>query len=214
MNCYRNARLGIASVFALVTLLFSVGVASAHEHRELGEYTVEVGFMFEPALVNEPNGLFLAVVKGDEETGTPVEGLAETLDAEITYGGETKVVALRGVFDSPGAYTADIIPTQEGAYTFRFFGTIEGMEIDESFTSGPETFAEVQSSENISFPASTDASDSAAADVKDTADSARTLAIVGIVVGVLGLAAGAAGMFMAMNARSARADTTTVSTVD
>lgn len=214
----RSARLGAASIVALVTLLFSVGVASAHEHREVGEYSLTVGFMSEPALVGEPNGISLEVIKGhvegDEDSGTPVEGLAETLKAEVTFAGESKQVDLRGVFGTPGAYKADIIPTQEGAYTFRFFGTIEGTDIDESFTSGPETFSEAQSTDSISFPAATEADGgSAVADAEDKADSARTLAIVGIVAGVLGLAAGAAGMLMAMNAKSARATGATTTTV-
>jgi len=211
VSSIRVSRLGITSIIVLVSLVFSGGVANAHEHREVGEYILTVGFSSEPALVNEPNGVSLEVISGDEETGTPVEGLAETLNAEITYAGETKQVELAAVFNAPGAYEANLIPTQEGAYTFRFFGTIEGVEIDESFTSGPDTFSEVLSTATISFPAATEAGNDAAADAQDDADSARTLAIIGIVVGVLGLAAGAASIAMAMNARTARAGTTTSS---
>jgi hypothetical protein len=209
---------GVASALAIGALIVAAPVASAHEHREVGEYTFNVGFMEEPALVNQPNGIFLEVVKSGEHAddegeeddghgGAPVEGLHETLTAEISYAGETKEVELREVFDIPGRYTADIIPTQEGTYTFRFFGTVEGTEVDESFTGGPDTFSEVESTANIAFPSAgiDSENNSAVADAEDAADSARTLAIVGIIAGVLGLAVGAAGLMMAMAARSTRA---------
>jgi hypothetical protein len=219
VNRKPNVRLGIASIFALAALLWSAGIASAHEHRDVGEYTLNVGFLSEPAIVDEPNGVSLGVVKGHdaavEDSGTPVEGLADTLKAEVSYGGETKEVELQAVFGTPGAYKADLFPTKEGAYTFRFFGTIEGTGVDESFTSGPETFDDVVSTADIAFPAVTDDADvqgSAVANAQDAADSARTLAIVGIAVGALGLLAGAVGLYMAMRDRPARAGTVTETT--
>jgi hypothetical protein len=197
----------IAVSVAAILLLGLAATASAHEHREVGDYEFTVGFNVEPALINEPNALSLDVQLGHGDDGTPVEGLQETLEAEVIFGGETKDLELRARFGQPGAYTADIIPTQEGAYSFRIFGTIEGTEIDETFTGGPDTFSEVASTESIAFPATAaeadDSANNAVSDAQDTADSARTLAIVGIIAGVLGLAAGAAGIMMAMNARKA-----------
>ncbi|MDQ3549220.1 MAG: hypothetical protein M3439_10435 [Chloroflexota bacterium] len=212
MNATVFRRLRAASL-SCVLLIALATVASAHEHREVGEYELTVGFAVEPALVNEPNGLSLAVQIGTEEDGPPVEGLQETLEAEITYAGETMPLELRASFGQPGSYTADVFPTAEGTYTFRIFGTIEGTEIDESFTGGPDTFSEVESTSAIAFPAtdaSTDGEEtttSEANEAQDTADSAQTLAIIGIIAGILGLAAGIAGAMMAMNARSVRATT-------
>ena len=214
-------RLLLASVLVVMLLAATAPAADAHEHREVGEYSFSVGFIEEPALVNEPNGLILEISRhtgeegeaeeGEEEEGTPIEGLEETLEAEISYAAETKPLELRPLFGAPGAYTADVIPTAIGAYTFRIFGTIEGMEVDESFTSGPETFSEVEAIDELTFPAAgTDASEGdsggATTDAQDAADSARTLAIGGIIVGLLGLAAGGAGIVMAMNARAQRSD--------
>ena len=216
-------RLLLASVLVVMLLAATAPTADAHEHREVGEYSLEVGFIEEPALVNQPNGLFLSVTThtgeesdataeaGEEEgeEGTPVEGLEETLQAEIIYAAETKALELRPIFDTPGAYTADVFPTATGAYTFRIFGTIEGMEVDESFTSGPETFSEIEAVDDIAFPAVASEGEStsgATADAQDAADSTRTLAIAGIIVGLLGLAAGGAGLMMAMNARAQGSD--------
>jgi hypothetical protein len=206
----RFRRPALATSLALLLILATASAASAHEHREVGEYELTVGFSNEPALAGEPNGLSLAVQAGHGDEGTPVEGLEETLQAEISFGGETMPLELRASFGEPGAYTADVIPTETGAYTFRIFGTIEDMQVDESFTSGPETFSEVESTDAISFPAPAAGEEGAtsAEDAKDTADSARTLAIIGLVAGVLGLIAGGSALAMAMSARAARQATT------
>ncbi len=201
----------LAVALSVMLLLGLAATASAHEHREVGEYEFTVGFSVEPALVNEPNGLSLDVQLGHGDDGTPVEGLQETLDAEITFAGETQDLELRASFGEPGSYTADVFPTAEGAYTFRIFGTIEGEDIDESFTSGPETFSEVESISAIAFPPVETGEEgdgsSAVSEAQDTADSAQTLAIIGIVAGLVGLAAGVTGAMMAKNARSARTTT-------
>jgi hypothetical protein len=213
MNTSITRRL-IAVAISAVLLLGLAATASAHEHREVGDYEFTVGFTGEPALVGEPNGLSLDVQLGHGDDGTPVEGLQETLDAEVMFAGETKPLELRARFGQPGSYVADLLPTAEGTYSFRIFGTIEGADIDETFTGGPDTFSEVESTESIAFPAVAAADEdsgesSAVSEAQDTADSARTLAIIGIIAGVLGLAAGAAGVMMAMNARNTRATTDT-----
>jgi hypothetical protein len=125
----------------------------------------------------------------------------------VRHGGDTKQLELRAAFGDPGLYVSDFIPTATGAYTYHITGEIEGMAIDEEFTSGPETFSEVESKDALSFPAVTAAggAGSAVDDARDTADSARTLAIAGLAVGVLGLVAGAAGLLAATKARAARA---------
>lgn len=217
MLSLRYPRQMVSGVVALILALTISSSVSAHEHREIGDYSLEVGFREEPALAGFENGLFLGVTRHVEDTtppatatseteaeeGPPVEGLEATLRAEISYGSATKELEIRPVVGSPGVYTADVIPMETGAYTFRIFGTIEGTAIDESFTGGPETFAEVVSTDSIAFPSSGDTVESGASDVQDTADSARTLAIVGIVTSVLGLAVGAAGLFIATRVRSA-----------
>lgn len=200
-------RFSVAASLAALVLLLTSSLASAHEHRDVGDYTVTVGFLNEPALVDEPNGLYLRIEHGHEDEGeavTPVEGLASALKADVRFGSETRELTLRAAFGDPGLYVSDFIPTAEGAYTFRITGTIEDTPIDEEFTSGPETFSEVEGKDTMNFPAVGGDTDNAVSDAQDTADSARTLAIAGIIVGVLGLAAGIAGLMAAMNARSTR----------
>ena len=68
----------------------------------------------------------------------PVTGLEDTLQVEVTHvaTGQSTVMALAPLYERPGAYTADFIPTQPGGYRFRFFGSIEGQPFDEALRVG------------------------------------------------------------------------------
>lgn len=204
-------RLTIALLAALTALLGTVAAASAHETRQVGDYQLTVGFLNEPAILEEPNGLSLAVQQGQGEEGTPVEGLAGTLQAEVIYGGQTRTLELRPSFGEPGSYQSDFIPTAEGAYTFHISGTINGTEIDEEFTSGPDTFSEVEPRAAMSFPnevGSVGNVSETAASASDTADTAQMLGLAGLVVGALGLIAGIVGIVMARGTRPAATEET------
>lgn len=197
--------LPIAFVMGLL-LIATTGVANAHERREVGEYTFVVGFGVEPALVDEPNSLSLRVTRGQGDAAEPVEGLQETLEAEIIYGGETMPLELRGAFNDPGHYVADVIPTATGTFSFRIFGTIEGTAIDETFTGGPDTFSEVLGKDAMSFPGGDGGgSGGSVAEAQDTADSAQTIGIIALIAGLLGLGAGVAALLMARGGQRAEA---------
>ena len=85
--------------------------------------------------------------------GALVEGLTETLQAEVLYEDQTMALPLTAMWDDPAGYYSVFFPTAaEGDYTFRIFGTIDGTEIDESFTSGPETFGPVEDPAPLRFP--------------------------------------------------------------
>ena len=148
-----------------------------------------------------------------------VEGLQDTLQVEVTHvpSSVSKVMNLRTVFNDPGHYAADLIPTSPGHYRFRFFGTIEGEAIDAAFDSraGGGDFDDVQVATAIHFPdavASARELESAvrglqAASVrrrtmKTTRETASlaTMAIAGIVLGAGGIAFG--GVSLALYVRS------------
>ena len=142
-------RLGV--VLAVLLALFAT--VSAHEGREVGDgkYEIVFGWRVEPAYTNLLNGPELQInTHGTDEQ--PVEGLDETLQLEVSYGGKSKVLKLRAVFDSPGHYTADLIPTQPGDYSFHLTGKIGDATVDEVFDSSKGEFSSVDPITDIQFP--------------------------------------------------------------
>ena len=215
---------------AMSVLALSAGAVFAHEQREGGVEWV-VGFLHEPAYEGQINGVYLELTEQEsveQEDGhhhpeaAPVEGLHQTLQVEVTHipTGASIVLNLRPVFDTPGEYVADLVPTAPGEYQFRFFGTIKGEQVDETFTSegAGGGFDDVQSSVDLQFPvklpeireiegavrgaqtAAAQAQD-AAISADDNASSAGMLAIVGIVLGAVGTAVGVGGIALALRRR-------------
>ncbi len=227
----------LLAIAALAAVLGFAAAVSAHEHRAVGGYQFTVGFAVEPALEGMANGADLKVEKSAASQGqdtsagqhggtssvgvtghdhaelVPVEGLEQTLQVEVTHlgSGVTKSMQLNAVFGEPGHYRADLIPTASGEYRFRFFGAVEGNQVDETFESGPNTFSRVNPAGDLQFPerratvreiegavrgaqSSAEGAQDAAIEASDSASAARMLGIVGIVLGVLGIGTGAAGL--------------------
>jgi len=160
----------------------------AHEHRDVGEYEFVVGFINEPAFEGEQNGIWVNVT--DKETGQPIEGLEDTLTAQVMYGAEHRDLPLQPAFGEQGVYTAVFYPTAAGDYTFRFFGDIEGTPVDESFTSSPEGFDSVQAPAELQFPARVPAPAELSSQLAAAQRTARTALLVGgagLALGLLGV---------------------------
>lgn len=195
---HRVAGRGLVAA-ALVALLPLA--AAAHETRDVGagKYAMEIGFLNEPAYLGQQNGLFMRVGEYASGGTQPVEGLAATLEAEVTKDGATLPLPLVPQQEE-GVYQALFFPTATGDYTFRVFGEIEGEPVDESFASSPTTFNPVEPIDAVQFPArlpTTADLGERLDDAEDEAAGARTLAIAGLAVGALGLAAGGAGVALA-----------------
>lgn len=137
-------------IFVMLLGLFTVPLAHAHEKRAVGEHQFVVGFVNEPAFSGEMNGVDLRVSGKD---GSPVEGLEQTLKAEIGYGEGNEVMELhfRKRYKQPGVYAAYFLPVRPGTYRFRVYGEISGNSVDETFVSG-SGFHDVENSKNFAFP--------------------------------------------------------------
>ena len=179
----------LALVLALAALIAPTP-AEAHVNVDVGDgqYVMELGFRDEPAYLGLPNALFLKVGEYGSGGTTPVEDLAGTLTAEMTKDGQTKQLPL--VPMGAGVYEAALVPTAVGDYTFQITGTIGDATVDESVTSGPNTFNSVEPLSAIEFPiARLDPVQLAAvgADAEAAAVTARTLGMIGVAAGILGL---------------------------
>ena len=233
-------RLSTAIAVALITTI-STAAVFGHEDREEGDYKFIVGFLDEPAYEGLRNAVSLRVTKaGVEEHGeamqeeeakmpghgeaatVPVEGLDATLQVEVTHvpSGASRVMDLRPAWHDPGHYLADLIPTSPGHYRFRFFGTIEGNEIDSTYDSraGGGSFDDIRVASAIHFPetiasgremesavrgaqAEAQQARDAAASAENSVSSATVLGIVGIVVGAAGIALGSVSLAMSIRRR-------------
>jgi hypothetical protein len=163
--------------------------ASAHERVTVGPYTLVVGWVNEPPYAGQLNGLELRVITTDGEE--PVEGVDETLQFAVEYGGQTAAFPLRPVFGEEGAYTADLLPTQRGVYTFHFTGAIEAEPVDVTVE-----VHEVESPSGVEFPAAGEGAGEAGG-LRDEVAGLRTLALVALGAGILGVVAGAGGVLLA-----------------
>src|SRR5436190_13311263 len=129
----RIARIGaIATLALLVGGLLLSGTAAAHKRRNVGPFSFVVGWVNEPALLNQPNSVDLRITKTADST--PVIGAEKLLKVEIQADGQKLAADLTPRFGTPGAYNANLTPTETGSFSFVFTGTIEGTPINEKFT--------------------------------------------------------------------------------
>lgn len=185
-----------AMLGALLTTIVGVDTVSAHESREVGDYTFVVGLLDEPVYTGQKSGLELRVSRGEE----PVEGLENSLQAEVAYEDQTRSLEISPVFGEPGAYRSVFFPTAAGPYSFHIFGEVDGTTVDESFVSGPETFSEVQEVTGGQFPLQFPSTGDLARDAEAGANAATT-ATIALVVGALGLLAGLVALGLALSRR-------------
>lgn len=151
----RTFRWAIACLLGTATMIVGLALpATAHEEREVGDHTLVVGWLDEPAFAGFKNAVQFIASHGD---GDPVTGA--TLEVEVIFGEadaeeRTEPMPLEAAFGTPGEYHAFLIPTRPGTYTFHVLGSLEeGEELDETFTSGEQTFNDVREPTEAQFPA-------------------------------------------------------------
>jgi hypothetical protein len=179
-------RILAAITLAAIFLVRITGVGFAHGQTEVGIYELVIGFHIEPAYQGEPNGLDLFVT--NSETGERVNGLEETLQVEIIYGSSTRALEIEPQFGQEGAYTAHLIPTAAGDYTWHIFGTIENTPVDVRMTSSPTTFGAVVAKSVAAFPAAEPNLEAVNNQATNAAGAARTALLIGAAGALFGLA--------------------------
>lgn len=131
-----------------------------------------------------------------------VTGLASTLKVEVHHlpTDAAREMSLTEMFADPGHYVAEFVPTAPGDYSMRFFGSIEGNAIDETFYSGPNTFDTVVASDAIQFPVvlesnreiqnATKGAIDAVQQVETDLEAIASTANTGIIIGIIGILIG------------------------
>ena len=208
MKTLLRARMLAALALASI-LVMAPTAASAHVATTDGPLVFETGFGNEPAYTDQLNSVVFILTKNDK----PVLDLGESIKVTVSFGDQTtEPMTLDPAFaaedgsieGNPGEYHAWFVPTQPGKYTFHFTGTYDGTKVDETLTSGPKTFDEVQAISSATFP-SVDApsnealatkidqevarTNDAIATADDTASTAKTIGLFGVLLGAIALIA-------------------------
>jgi len=181
----------VALVVVAASLLIFSGHAYAHERRTVGPYQIAVGWLNEPAYAGQLNSLELQVIDG--RSNKLVFGLEKTLSAEIQAGGLAPFKLELSAADDPNdGYVGWVVPTVTGTYTFRLFGKIDTLAVDEKFTSGPNTFGDVDDLAALQYPTNVPI----AADlvkkldaIQSGVDQTRLIALAALALGLVALGA-------------------------
>jgi len=186
--------LAALATLAIVASSFAINgnVALGHERRTVGPYTFVIGWIVEPAYVDNMNALDLTVT--ETQGAKAVEGLEKTLQAEVIVGGAAKTMPLKlaARFGLPGKYQGQLLPTRTGDYSFHIFGNVGTTKVDEKFESGPNTFGGIESTNALQFPER----GLSTTDLAARLDQLQTLVIAGVVVAGLALIASLGGLAM------------------
>ncbi len=133
----------LASTISITVGFIFAPIASAHEHDvfKIGDsyYMLTVGSLSEPLIVDDLSGVDFRAAKlsgPSATTGAPVTGLESTLKVELSAGDKTEVLPL-DPGDTPGTYQANFIPTVETTYSYRIFGTVNGVAVNLTFSCVP-----------------------------------------------------------------------------
>jgi hypothetical protein len=141
-----RAAIAVAFVATLLLAAFSLRPAYAHNETEVGDIRIIGGWVNEPPLVNQLNGVVLIVERVSDES--PITNAFSSMDVSIVKGGQSKALnVVPG--EEAGTYVAEIIPTQLGQYAITLQGTISGQQIDTQLE-----IEDVEDSAGLNFPPS------------------------------------------------------------
>jgi hypothetical protein len=212
-----------ASLLTLSFLAFSPSPALAHEELCQNGICIIGGWVNEPPIVGQLNGIVLEITR--ESDGQPITNAVAQLDVTVKKGTTTKSLD-PAPQEEAGVYTATILPTQTGQYAVVMKGTIAGQAID-----GQIEIEDVADTARFNFPpastgglseevveqlqtviadlaaqvdeaniAAEEAKTAAASatasssELKTAADRAYLFGMIGVGVGVAGIAIGVAAM--------------------
>ena len=112
------------------------GSAYGHTIDSVGDYRLEIGWMNEPVVSGETNGieLFVSPIESgleleEQEFKDGIEGLEKTLKMELVYQTEKITLSLDADHNIPGKYYAFVDPTVSGFYQANVIGDIKDTKV-------------------------------------------------------------------------------------
>ena len=183
--------------------------AYAHTIDSVGEYRLEIGWMNEPVVSGETNGIELfvspldsTIPEEDQKFKDGISGLEKTLKMQLVLKEDKITLPLKADHNIPGKYYAFVDPTVSGFYQANILGSIK--ETTVSLSMHPP---KVNEREYIEFPEPSDITiqqmiDGHTAlieDVNELKDSVNQLenSNQGTNIGFIGIGLGIAGIVVA-----------------
>ena len=121
-----------------ILLLISLSLPSlfipayAHTIDSVGEYRLEIGWMNEPVVSGETNGIELyvspfdsSIAVEDQEFKDGISGLEKTLKIQLVLKEDKIILPLKADHNIPGKYYAFVDPTVSGFYQANVLGEIK-----------------------------------------------------------------------------------------
>ena len=130
-------------ILFLFSFAFSIQTIYGHTEIQVGNYTIEAGWIEEPPLLNNLNDIVISVSENDN----PVRNAMKDLSISINYGGLNKKLNFVPSEASPGQYLADIIPSQLGTYSLNLKGTIGTQSINNDIQ-----IEDIEDANKLTFP--------------------------------------------------------------
>ena len=199
----------IILLFMILSLPSLFIPVNAHTVDSVGEYRLEIGWMNEPVVSGETNGIELyvspfdsSIPVEDQEFSDGISGLEKTLKMQLVFKENKIILPLKADHNIPGKYYAFVDPTVSGFYQANVLGEIK--ETTVSLSMHPP---KVEEREHIEFPEPSDITvrqmiDGHTAlieDVNDLKDSVNILenSNQSTAIGYIGMGLGIAGIIVA-----------------
>jgi hypothetical protein len=110
--------------------------AFGHTIDSVGDYRLEIGWMNEPVVSGETNGIELFVSTLDpnlkpeeQEFKNGISGLEKKLKIQLVYNDQKVTLPLSADHNIPGKYYAFVDPTRAGYYQANVLGEIDGTSV-------------------------------------------------------------------------------------
>jgi hypothetical protein len=146
------ASLFLAAALLLSFVAFNVTPTLAHEEVVIGNISIVGGWVDEPPLVNELNGIILIITNASD--GQPITNAVAQLQVTLQKGTETRALEFQPS-EEAGTYTATVLPTQTGQYAIVMQGMIAGQTV-----AGQMEIEDVEDTARFTFPPSSSSSSS------------------------------------------------------
>jgi hypothetical protein len=134
----------LTATLLLSFLAFKPAPVLAHVEAVFGDINIVAGWVDEPPLLNQLNGIIVIVTQ--VSNGQPVNNALAQLEITLQKGAETRPLEFQPA-EEAGTYTATILPTQTGQYAIVMRGTIAGQAID-----GQIEIEDVEDTARFTFP--------------------------------------------------------------